>query len=75
MNDHNLSDRQPCLKWSLVLCPSKAPLILGLLIFVYLHLYLAHLWELVSELPSYFPDGLPLRRKIYPWMLNLVVEE
>ncbi len=27
VNDHNLSDRQPCLKWSLVLCPSKVPLI------------------------------------------------
>jgi uncharacterized protein YjbI with pentapeptide repeats len=48
--------------------------IVGLLVFAYLHLYLAHLWELVSKLPAIFPDGLPLRRKLYPWMLNLVIE-
>jgi uncharacterized protein YjbI with pentapeptide repeats len=51
----------------------SAPIV-GLLVFAYLHLYLAHLWELASELPAVFPDGLPLRRKLYPWMLNLVIE-
>lgn len=49
--------------------------ILILLVFVYLHMYLAHLWELIGNLPAYFPDGLPLRQKLYPWMLNLIVEE
>jgi len=38
-------------------------------------MYLAHLWELAAGLPAIFPDGLPLRRKLYPWMLNLVIEE
>ncbi|MCA9733354.1 pentapeptide repeat-containing protein [candidate division KSB1 bacterium] len=49
--------------------------ILGLFIFAYMHMYLAHLWELVAELPDCFPDGLPLRRKLYPWMINIFIEE
>lgn len=59
---------------SVVLFYVSAPL-LGLLVFLYLHMYLAHLWELAAALPAVFPDGLPLRRKLYPWMLNLVIEE
>lgn len=43
-------------------------------VFSYLHIYLFHLWDLVTGLPAYFSDGLPLKRKIYPWMINLIVE-
>ncbi|MFQ6113370.1 MAG: pentapeptide repeat-containing protein, partial [bacterium] len=49
--------------------------ILGLLVFIYLHMYLAHLHELLADLPALFPDGVPLRRKLYPWMMNLLIEE
>lgn len=48
--------------------------VLTLLLFTYFLFYLAHLCELMAELPAVFPDGLPLRRKVYPWMLNLAVE-
>ncbi|NIR48739.1 pentapeptide repeat-containing protein [candidate division KSB1 bacterium] len=44
-------------------------------VFIYLQMYLSHLWELVAKLPSVFPDGLPLRKKLYPWMINLIIEE
>lgn len=50
-----------------------APLI-GLLIYFYLHMYLEHLWNLIARLPSTFTDGSPLQEKVYPWMLNLLVE-
>ena len=49
--------------------------ILGLLVFVYFQMYLTHLWEVISDLPAYFPDRLRLRRKLYPWMINLIIEE
>jgi hypothetical protein len=49
--------------------------IVGLLVFTYLHLYLDHLWEIIAGLPSVFPDGFELRRKVYPWILNLIIEE
>lgn len=49
--------------------------ILGLILFVYLHMYLlAHFYEVISELPASFPDGRPLRRKLYPWILNVLIE-
>jgi uncharacterized protein YjbI with pentapeptide repeats len=47
---------------------------LALLVFFYLHMYLAHLWELAAWLPAIFPDGLPLRRKLYPWLINFLIE-
>ena len=42
-------------------------LLLGL--FVYFHLYLHRLWEELAELPAVFPDGRPLDRTAYPWLL------
>ena len=46
----------------------------GLLGFISLHFSLTQLWELLTDLPTYFPDGLPLRRKLYPWTLTLLVD-
>jgi uncharacterized protein YjbI with pentapeptide repeats len=42
-------------------------LLLGL--FVYFHLHLHRLWEELAELPAVFPDGRPLDRTAYPWLL------
>lgn len=45
-----------------------APLLLvGL--FFYFHLYLQRLWEGLAALPAIFPDGEPLDKKAYPWLL------
>jgi uncharacterized protein YjbI with pentapeptide repeats len=41
--------------------------------FVYLHLYLQRLWEALAELPAVFPDGRPLDKRAYPWLLNGLV--
>ena len=49
-----------------------APLIL-LCIYVYLHVYLQRLWEVLSDLPAVFPDGRPLDKRTYPWLLNDLV--
>src|SRR5581483_2491400 len=49
--------------------------VLGLLSFLSLHLTLSQLWEVIAELPTYFPDGLHRQRKLYPWALSLLVEE
>jgi len=49
-----------------------APLfLLGL--YIYLHLNLQRLWEGLAELPAIFPDGRPLDKKAYPWLLNGLV--
>lgn len=49
-----------------------APLfLLGL--YTYLHLNLQRLWEGLAELPAIFPDGRPLDKKAYPWLLNSLV--
>ncbi len=47
--------------------------LIGLLIYMYLHMYLEHLWNLIAHLPASFTDGSPVHEKIYPWMLNLLV--
>lgn len=45
-----------------------APLIL-IGIFFYFHLYMQRLWDGLAALPAIFPDGEPLYRKAYPWLL------
>ncbi len=37
--------------------------------YFYLHLYLQRLWEGLAGLPAIFPDGKPLDKKAYPWLL------
>ena len=49
--------------------------LLGLVIFVYFHFYLSHLYQSLATLPAYFPDGLSLRQRLYPWILNLCIHE
>ncbi|MBT3433470.1 MAG: pentapeptide repeat-containing protein [Nitrospinaceae bacterium] len=49
-----------------------APIVL-LAIYFYFHLYMQNLWEELSELPARFPDGKPLDKKAYPWLLNRLV--
>lgn len=49
-----------------------APLLL-LCLFIYFHLCLQRLWEELGDLPAVFPDGRPLDKKAYPWLLNAVV--
>jgi uncharacterized protein YjbI with pentapeptide repeats len=44
------------------------PMLLGL--FIYFHIYLHRLRERLAGLPAVFPDGVPLYRKVYPWMLS-----
>lgn len=41
--------------------------------YLYLHLYLQRLWEGLADLPAIFPDGRPLDKKVYPWLLNGLV--
>ena len=49
-----------------------APILL-LGVYVYLHLYLQRLWEGLADLPAVFPDGKPLNKKVYPWLLSGLV--
>jgi uncharacterized protein YjbI with pentapeptide repeats len=49
---------------------AAAGILVGL--YVYLHLYLQRLWEGLAALPAIFPDGKPLQRKAYPWLLTSV---
>ena len=49
-----------------------APLLLVCL-YVYFHLCLQRLWEELADLPAIFPDGRPLDKKAYPWLMNVVV--
>lgn len=49
-----------------------APILL-LGIYVYFHIYLQRLWEGLADLPAIFPDGTPLDKRAYPWILNGLV--
>src|SRR5207302_7749231 len=49
-----------------------APLLL-LCLYVYFHLGLQRLWEELADLPAVFPDGRPLDKKAYPWLMNVLV--
>ncbi|HEX8200179.1 MAG TPA: pentapeptide repeat-containing protein [Isosphaeraceae bacterium] len=51
---------------------AAAPLLL-LCLYVYLHLGLQRLWEELADLPAVFPDGRPLDKKAYPWLLNVLI--
>ncbi|MHA2010604.1 MAG: pentapeptide repeat-containing protein [Candidatus Hodarchaeales archaeon] len=50
----------------------SAPIIL-LLFQLYFQLYLQRHWENIYYLPAKFPDGRPLYKVIYPWLLNGVI--
>ena len=39
-------------------------------LFIYFHLYLQRLWEDLAAFPAVFPDGKPLDKKVYPWLLT-----
>ncbi len=45
------------------------PMILSVL-FIYFHLYLQRLWEDLAAFPAVFPDGKPLDKKVYPWLMT-----
>jgi uncharacterized protein YjbI with pentapeptide repeats len=45
-----------------------APIILFSL-YMYMHLYLRYLCEDITYLPSVFPDGVPIYKRVYPWIL------
>jgi uncharacterized protein YjbI with pentapeptide repeats len=47
--------------------------VLLLLLFIYFHLHLQRLWEDMAVLPAIFPDGRPLDRTVYPWLLHGLV--
>ncbi len=49
------------------------PLVL-LGMYLYLHFYLYNLWRYASYLPEVFQDGLPLKMKACPWLLNIMFE-
>ncbi len=49
-----------------------APVIL-FAIYLYFHFYLQRLWEGLADLPAVFPDGRPLDKRAYPWLLNGLV--
>ncbi|MFQ5647138.1 MAG: hypothetical protein ACE5GM_09425, partial [bacterium] len=44
-------------------------------IFVYFHLYLQRQWEKITEFPAVFPDGIPVDKKVYPWLFNGLVRD
>ncbi len=46
-----------------------APFIL-MCLYSYFLLYLQRLWEFLGHLPAMFPDGTPLDKKAYPWLVN-----
>jgi Pentapeptide repeats (8 copies) len=43
-----------------------APVLL-VCVYFYLHIYLQRLWERLSTLPAFFPDGQSVDQKINPW--------
>lgn len=46
-------------------------ILLGL--FLYFHLYLQRLWNLVEALPARLPDGMRLDGALHPWLLTGIV--
>jgi uncharacterized protein YjbI with pentapeptide repeats len=59
-------------KINLVMFYWAAPFLL-LSVYLYFHLCLQRLWEALAELPAVFPDGLPLPRRVHPWLWNGLV--
>jgi uncharacterized protein YjbI with pentapeptide repeats len=41
-----------------------------LFIYFYYQIIMQRLWELLSAMPAAFPDGEPLDKKVYPWLLT-----
>lgn len=54
----------PLIRFYLIVPP------LLLCLYFYFHLTLQRLWEELAALPAVFPDGHPLDRKSYPWLLS-----
>jgi hypothetical protein len=48
-----------------------APIVLTLF-FIYFHLSLQRVWEMLADLPAVFPDGVPLDKRAYPWNCGVV---
>jgi uncharacterized protein YjbI with pentapeptide repeats len=44
-----------------------------LALYQYFLFYMQRLWEKVADLPSVFPDGYPLDKKVYPWLLTEII--
>jgi uncharacterized protein YjbI with pentapeptide repeats len=49
-----------------------APAII-LCVYFYYQINMQRLWERLSAMPAFFPDGEPLDRKVYPWLLTGLV--
>jgi uncharacterized protein YjbI with pentapeptide repeats len=49
-----------------------APAII-LCIYFYYHISMQRLWERLSAMPAFFPDGESLDKKVYPWLLTGLV--
>ncbi len=49
-----------------------APIVL-LFLFVYVHFYIARIWEALAELPAVYPDGTPGEEKAHPWLFVRLV--
>lgn len=47
--------------------------VLLLALYAYFHLYLLRLFENMADLPAVFPDGHPLHKKAYPWLIGGLV--
>ncbi len=44
--------------------------IMFFIFYVYLHLYLYRMWQVIGKLPSVFHDGTPLDQAISPWLVT-----
>ena len=42
-------------------------------LFIYFHIYLQRLWEVLATLPAIFPDGRRLDERSHPWLLGDLV--
>lgn len=49
-----------------------APIAL-LALYIYFHLHLQRLWEVLASLPAILPDGRTVDKAAYPWLLNGLV--
>lgn len=44
-----------------------------IVVYVYFHFYLRHLWKAFALLPAIFPDGRRLDDRSYPWLVNAII--
>ena len=47
--------------------------ILLVVFYIYFHLYLQRLWEVLALMPAVFQDGRTLDKAVYPWMITGLV--